>query len=97
MKKLLLLTPIILSLTSCNSSQLQSKFEKAYLSSAYGNNGTILQIEKLRECDYISVWFVMSETKLYEKSKYITTGEYTFNAQDEHIQNAWVVYEVVDL
>ena len=88
MKKLLLLTPIILSLTSCNSSQLQSKVEKAFIN-IYCSKGKVVQIEKIKEHENISVWFIIGEDE-----NTIVTGEFTYNSQRNYLQTAWVVYEV---
>lgn len=91
MKKLLLLTPIILSLASCNSSQLQTNVKRAFLNK-YCSNGEIVGIEKLKEYENISVWLIMGKGE-----NTVITGEFTYNSQRNILQTAWVIYEVADL
>lgn len=89
----ILLLPMIL-LSACDSG-LQTEVKWAYIRSSYGSGSKILQQEKLKEQDEISLWFIVNERKESDKYKTITTGEYIYNSSNSHIQAVWQVSEGV--
>lgn len=91
MKKLLLLLPMLLTLTACNN-DLQSKVENCY-KTYYSME--IVQIDKISESDDVSLWFIAGRKAITENHSTITMGNYTYNVHYDRMRIVWEVYEEI--
>ena len=91
MKKLLLLSPILFTLTACNN-DLQSKVENCY-KKYYSME--IMQIDKISESNGVSLWFITGRKTITKTYTTITMGNYTYNVHYDRMRIAWEICEEI--